>query len=297
MENYSPMENQSVKSKKGMNARDKKLVVFVICGAVLCVILGFILVRMCTSNPYNSVDYSSLVQFPDVDTVQAYAPEDLINDVAVADEIEQRLSHAGKTKMTKDFIRTDTGGICSTEEEYEDYIRQYLVRLSKDDLRFSCSQLTWENYSIHSKVGEPTASMIDHEYKLLSDNYHHRYEFEVGENKKDMSFDEWLKDQYASKPENFDETLKEIAKTNATTKMITYAYWDMNRDVLKWSNKRYDKFCDKMLSEYGFTKDTIKALTGYTWDEYCEAMDLRSLFMAREAAYHLYDTVMQKSSD
>jgi len=39
--------------KAKMNSKDKKLLAFIIVGAILCVILGYVLVRMCATNSYS----------------------------------------------------------------------------------------------------------------------------------------------------------------------------------------------------------------------------------------------------
>ena len=42
-------DGKHAKPKKQMNPTNKKLLIFIIVGAVLCVILGYIIVRMCTA--------------------------------------------------------------------------------------------------------------------------------------------------------------------------------------------------------------------------------------------------------
>lgn len=295
MKEFSSEENQAVVTKKKMSSRDKKLIAFIVIGFIVCVVLGVILVNMCTKDPYNSHDYSSLVEFIDIESVKAPLPEDLITDIAVNEEIERRLLAAGIEDLDKEFIEKDTDGECSSEKEYDAYIRKYLVKKNGKDLSISCSHIAWEDFVIHSKIGEPTKLMVDREYNLLYDNYKHRYDFQSGDDPS-VSWDKWVSDQFGSDTKEFKNILRQIATTNATTKMTTYAYWDEHKDDLKWSDKKYAAYCEDILSDYDFTKDTIKEATGYTWDEYCKATDMRSLYMAREAGQHLYREAVKKSS-
>ena len=391
MNEYVSEENQSVNVKKGMNPRDKKLLAFVIVGAILCVVLGFVLVRMCTNNPYNSVDYSFLVKFADASKIEVKQPEDLITDAAVDEEIEQRLLAAGKNvdakkgkveydsvvgvdfsatkedgsvvtvkddvirlsqesygedfsdnlvgrsvgdsfvfictfpsdcvnrklagetanvignirsikkltpaKLDEEFIKEETNGDFSSEKQYRKFVRQELCKMYYTELYDSCSQTAWESFMNSSKVEKPTETMIDHEYNLLLSVYKHRYNFMKSENQEKMSWEDWLTNESGLTEDEYKEILRDAAEVNAQTKMFTYAYWAENKNNgLKWSDKVYDQLCEDMLSDVGLTRDTIESVTGYTWNEYCDAMDMRTVVMTRLAARHLYGSLLDNSS-
>lgn len=179
MKEYVSEENQSVNAKKGMNPRDKKLLAFVIVGAVLCVVLGFVLVRMCTNNPYDSVDYSSLVKFADTSKIEVRQPEDLITDAAVDEEIEQRLLAAGKNVDAKkgkvqydsvvgvDFSATKEDGSVVTvkddvirlsQQSYgEDFSDNLAGRSVGDSFAFVC---TFPSDCVNRKLAGETANVI-----------------------------------------------------------------------------------------------------------------------------------------
>lgn len=42
--------------KKGIKLTDKQLLIFCIVGAILCIILGYIIVRMCLATPGPTID-------------------------------------------------------------------------------------------------------------------------------------------------------------------------------------------------------------------------------------------------
>lgn len=391
MSEYVSEENQSVNAKKSMSPRDKKLLAFVIIGAVLCVILGFVLVRMCTTDPYNSTDYSSLVKFGNTSEIAVNQPEDLITDTAVDEEIKQRLISAGENvdakkgkvsydsvvgvdfaamkedgtvvkvaddvirlsqepygedfsgnfvdhsvgdslsfvctfpsdcvnkklagetakvmadiksikvltpaKLDEEFIKKETNGKFSSEKQYRKFVKQELCKQYYADLYDSCSQTAWESFMNSSKIGKPTETMIDHEYNLLLSSYKHRYNFMNSGSKEKMSWEDWLTSEFGCTEDEYKEILRGVADANAQTKMFTYAYWDKNKNNgLKWSDKTYDQLCEDMLSDVGLTKDTIESVTGYTWNEYCDAMDMHTVVMTQLAARHLYKSLSDNSS-
>lgn len=56
MDMLKTTEGKQMEPKKRFRFTDKQLLIFIIVGAILCIILGYIIVRMCTATPGPTID-------------------------------------------------------------------------------------------------------------------------------------------------------------------------------------------------------------------------------------------------
>lgn len=56
MDMLKTTEGKQMEPKKRFRFTDKQLLIFIIVGAILCIILGYIIVRMCMATPGPTID-------------------------------------------------------------------------------------------------------------------------------------------------------------------------------------------------------------------------------------------------
>ena len=93
---------------RNLSKKDKKLLAFIIVGFAMCLVLGGVIVHMCTYNPYIRDDYDTRVNLADVTKVKVEIPsgtkEGLSENECILKTWEDYMRHCSNAKPTDEMI-------------------------------------------------------------------------------------------------------------------------------------------------------------------------------------------------
>lgn len=165
-------------------------------------------------------------------------------------------------ELDEEFIKADSEGECTTEEEYREFIREYLKKMEYDTQVFDKKTELYYKIVDETEIKEIPEEIYAAEKKAIEDKYTN-YALSTGKD-----WETFVKENFGS-AEKYAEELDTFVKDQATQKMVVYALCDKEGIVITEDDRK--EAIDKLLEGYGVDEEGFKKEYGISVEDYAEA--------------------------
>ena len=125
----------------------------------------------------------------------------------------------GRKALDESFIKDDTEGKCTTEEEYRSYLRDYLEQMEYDKEVFDLKNELYYRIVDETEIKDIPENVYDSERTALENKFTN-YALSLGK-----TWEDFLKENFGT-AEDYEKEIDEYTREQATQNMIVYAICD-----------------------------------------------------------------------
>ena len=168
-------------------------------------------------------------------------------------------------ELTEEFIKDDTEGECSTEEEYRAYIGEYLEKMTEESRIFDIKNDLYYRIVDETEIKDIPENVYEHERTVLENKFTN-YAMAQGK-----TWEAFLEENFGT-AEDYDKEIDEYTKEQAHQKMVVYALCD--KEGISVTEEEYQAEIQKLLDGYGVDEDGFLKQYGISIQDYAEAYNL-----------------------
>ena len=221
----------------------------------------------------------------ETETITVSFPQDYDQKNVAGKTVEYEVTIKSKEetvapKYDKEFIQTDSKGKYKNKKEYEEYIKNYLIKKESKQLKQRAKNSLWQQVVTDTKVLKyPDKQLEKEKRQILKQHKDLAKEYNV-------SWEDFLAQYLGTDEEKFKEQLEVTAKASVKEKLTVMAI--ARNEKIRVTEKEYQESLNQVLKESGLTEAGFEQKYNMSLDEYAEEHDIKNAIVQSKVIDYIF---------
>ena len=194
-------------------------------------------------------------------------------------------------ELDMDFVASQ-GSEAKTVDEYREQVKQELHDQKEKDAIEQQKSYLWDKLveGTEQKTGEDGEPLYpEAELERVTNEF--KEEYQTYADQSGMEYGEFIKQQTGMTEEEFDEQIKEYAKSVVLQEMILY--YMVDKEDIKISKDEYDQYIEDQLADMGMDADSFEQAYGQSYEDYMTEDIIRRTIYLDEVTSLMLESAVQ----
>ena len=227
------------------------------------------------------------------ETITVTFPQDYDQSNVAGKTVEYKVTVKSKEETVappydKEFIKTNSKGKYTKKKDYENAIKDYLIKKRGKQIKQKAKDDLWQQVVTNTKVKKYPKKQLSKEKKhILKQHQELAQEYNV-------SWEDFLAQYLGTNEEQFDKQLEATAKAAVKEKLVVMAI--AKEEKISVSDEEYEKSLRQVLKEAGLTEAAFEKKYNMTLDAYAKEHDIKNAIIQSKVIDQIFKYAKQANT-